>query len=79
MLSADQIGKLAQQILTAIPEGSRDVQKHLHAALLNSFQKLDLVTREEFEIQSRLLQRSREKLDEMEKQIAELERHVLKK
>ncbi|MBD3671344.1 MAG: accessory factor UbiK family protein [Gammaproteobacteria bacterium] len=78
MLSADQIGQLTQQILAAVPEGSRELKRHLHTAMLNQFEQLELVTREEFEIQTRLLQRSREKLDVMEKRIAELEQHILK-
>ena len=79
MLNAAQIGQLAQQILSSLPDSTRDVQKHLHAALINNFQKLDLVTREEFEVQARLLERSREKLAELEKQISELEKHIISK
>jgi BMFP domain-containing protein YqiC len=78
MPQRDHITNLAQQILDSLPEGRAEMQKHLHTALLNGLRKLDLVTREEFEVQSRLLQRSREKLDSLEKQLAELERQVLK-
>ena len=78
MLSADQIGTLAKQILASLPEGSEEAKKHLHAALVNRLQRLDLVTREEFEIQSRLLQRSREKLEHMETRLAELEQRLAK-
>jgi len=78
MLSADQIGTLAKQILASLPEGSEDLKKHLHAALLSRLQRLDLVTREEFEIQSRLLQRSRERLEQLEARLAELEQQLLK-
>jgi BMFP domain-containing protein YqiC len=41
--------------------------------LQNTLAKLDLVTREEFDVQSRLLSRTREKLEALEKTIAELE------
>ncbi|MBD3609841.1 MAG: accessory factor UbiK family protein [Gammaproteobacteria bacterium] len=77
MLSAAQLTKLAQQIVQSIPGTGLDLQKHLHVALINQLQKLELVTREEFEIQARLLERSQEKLAQMEQQVAELEKHVL--
>jgi len=78
MLSADQISKLTQQILSSLPEGGEEIKKHLHTALLGGLRRLDLVTREEFEIQSRLLQRSREKLELMEKRLADLEQRRVK-
>jgi BMFP domain-containing protein YqiC len=78
MSPVDQLAKLAQQVLDTLPEGKAEVKRHLHAALLNGLQNLDLVTREEFEVQSRLLERSREKLEKLEAQLAELERHAPK-
>lgn len=50
-----------------------DVQKNVKALLTQQFARLDLVTREEFDIQSKVLARSREKLEELERKIAELE------
>lgn len=50
-----------------------DVQKNLKALLTQQFARLELVTREEFDIQTKVLARSREKLEELERRLAELE------
>ena len=50
-----------------------DVQKNLKAMLNQSFAKLDLVTREEFDIQTKVLARTREKLAALEARLASLE------
>ena len=50
-----------------------DLEKNMRALLSGFFMKLDLVGREEFEIQARLLQRANEKLDALEKRLAALE------
>ena len=55
-----------------------DLEKNLRAAAQATFNKLDLVTREEFDVQSKLLARSRAKLERLEKQVAELEAKLLK-
>ena len=51
-----------------------DLEKNLRALLASAFSKLDLVTREEFDVQRQVLLRTREKLAALEAQIAELER-----
>jgi len=50
-----------------------DVQKNLKAMLSSTFSRLDLVTREEFDIQQQVLARTREKLAALEARLAELE------
>ena len=50
-----------------------DVQKNLKAMLSSTFSRLDLVTREEFDIQAQVLARTREKLSALEARLAELE------
>jgi len=50
-----------------------DVQKNMKAMLSSTFSQLDLVTREEFDIQAEVLQRTREKLAALEARIAALE------
>lgn len=52
---------------------ARDVEKNLKAMLSQGFAKLDLLTREEFEIQSEVLARTRAKLEALEARVAELE------
>ena len=57
---------------------AKDVEKNLRALLASFFARLDLVTREEFDVQARLLERSREQLGALESQVAELEARVHK-
>ena len=57
---------------------AKDVEKNLRALLASFFARLDLVTREEFDVQARLLARSREQLTALESQVAELEARVHK-
>ena len=78
MLSNEQLGKLVQQVLSAIPDGTQEIKNHLHHALVSGLQKLDVVTREEFEIQTALLQRSGDMLSQLEQQVKELEKHFIK-
>ena len=52
---------------------AKDAEKNLRALLASFFSKLDLVTREEFDVQARLLARSRELISELETRVAELE------
>ena len=51
-----------------------DLQKNLKALLTQQFARLELVTREEFDTQSKVLARARAKLDVLEQRLAELER-----
>ena len=56
-----------------------DLEKNLRAAAQATFAKLDLVTREEFDVQRKLLARSRAKIELLEKQVSELEAKLLNK
>lgn len=51
-----------------------DVQKNLKAMLTQSFARMDLVTREEFDIQAQVLARTREKLTALEARLADIEK-----
>ncbi len=51
----------------------QDLDKNLRAMMTSAFAKMDLVTREEFDVQKALLARTREKLIEMEARLAKLE------
>ena len=55
-----------------------DLEKNLRAAAQAAFTRLDLVTREEFDVQRKVLARSRAKIELLEKQVAELEAKLLK-
>lgn len=59
------------QVLQQSP--ARDVEKNLRAMLNQGFSKLDLLTREEFEVQAEVLARTRTRLEALEKRVAELE------
>lgn len=79
MPDTKQIEGLIQQLLDAIPPGVRalpgEIEKNFRAILQSSFAKLDLVTREEFDAQVRVLHRTREKLDALEKELQALKKH----
>ena len=51
-----------------------DIEKNIRAILSNFFSKLDLVSREEFDIQAQVLQRTREKLKALEERLDRLEK-----
>ncbi|MFH1044905.1 MAG: accessory factor UbiK family protein [Pseudomonadota bacterium] len=57
---------------------AKDAEKNLRALLANFFIRLDLVTREEFDVKARLLARAREQIDELEKRVTELETRISK-
>jgi hypothetical protein len=57
---------------------AKDAEKNLRALLASFFARLDLVTREEFDVQARLLARSREQVSALEARITELEARVSK-
>jgi BMFP domain-containing protein YqiC len=67
----DEMAARVSSLLAATPAG--DVEKNMRAALSGLFAKLDLVTREEFDVQREVLARTREKLVTLEAQVAELE------
>jgi BMFP domain-containing protein YqiC len=52
---------------------AKDLEKNVRGLMTQGFQKLDLVTREEFDVQTQVLARTRAKLEELEKKITALE------
>ena len=72
----ESIDKLARSLADTLPEGLRavraDLEKNFRAVLESGIGKLDLVTREEFEVQQAVLRRTREKLETLEKKLADL-------
>jgi BMFP domain-containing protein YqiC len=53
---------------------AKDLEKNFRGMLSSTFSKLDLVTREEYDVQARLLARAKEKLAALEARIAEIEK-----
>ena len=77
MFDTKFIDDLARQISDSIPSGvkglQQDLEKNIHTLLQGTFAKLDLVTREEFDTQSQVLLRTREKLEQLEKIVSGME------
>lgn len=68
----EELSKRWAEIFASSPV--KDWEKNLKAMLTSLFEKLDLVSREEFEVQAELLTRTREKLEELEKRVLSLEK-----
>ena len=72
------LDELARKLAEAVPPGlaalGDDLEQNFKAVLQAGLAKLDLVTRQEFDIQAAVLRRSRERLEELEKRIAALEK-----
>lgn len=70
----DLAQRLFDELQTQLPKGEQIVPKReLHIALQAALSRLDLVTREEFDAQAAVLQRTRQKLEALEQQLARLE------
>jgi BMFP domain-containing protein YqiC len=67
----DEVVTKVNELLAQSPV--KDVEKNLRVMLSGIFMKLDLVTREEFEVQHEVLKRTREKLTELETRVSQLE------
>jgi len=78
MLDPKYLDDLTRHLSGSLPKGlqalQEDINRNLRAALEAGLAKLDLVTREEFDVQAAVLARSREKLEQLESEVAALER-----
>jgi len=76
------LDELARKLADAVPPGlsalRNDLEQNFKAVLQSGLTKLDLVTRQEFDIQSAVLRRSRERLEELERRLAALEKTAKK-
>lgn len=83
MPKTDFLKNLVDQLTDALPSqlGSlkKDFEKNCQRVLNRAFSKLELVTREEFDTQSKVLLRTRKKLEELEKQLKEIENKIKSK
>jgi BMFP domain-containing protein YqiC len=74
------IDDLAKKVADSMPESLRslqnDVEQNFKATLQAGLGRLDLVTRDEFDVQANVLKRTREKLRKLEERIAALEPQV---
>ena len=83
MFDPKALDDIANRLAGAIPTGlnnlKEDLEKTFHAILQGALGKLDLVTREEFEVQKLVLAKTRSKLEDLEKRVTEMEQNVLNK
>jgi BMFP domain-containing protein YqiC len=72
-----RIDEIARRLLAKVPEAARNIQADLEenfrAVLRASLARLDLVSRDEFEVQSKVLERTRARLEALEARVQELE------
>ena len=77
MINVTAIDELAKRLAEMVPPGAREAHEELKAnfrdALRAGLRKLDLVTREEFDVQRCVLLRTREKVEALEARVAELD------
>jgi BMFP domain-containing protein YqiC len=76
-MTIESIDELARRLVESVPQGLRsvkdDLEKNFQSVLRAGLGKLDLVTREEFEVQEAVLARTRQKLDALEERLISIE------
>ena len=76
MTNRDALNDLTKKITSLLPDNvqqmQEDLESNIHSLLQSALAKMNLVTREEFDVQTALLQRTREKLEKLEKLLDEL-------
>jgi BMFP domain-containing protein YqiC len=77
-MSKESIENLVRKLVDTVPQGIKsvreDLEQNFRSVLQSGLGKLDLVTREEFEVQQAVLARTREKLDALEATLRDLEK-----
>lgn len=78
MVNPSALDDFARRLGEMLPPGlerlREDVHRNARSAMESALSRMDLVTREEFDIQSAVLARTREKLEALERRVAEMER-----
>jgi hypothetical protein len=76
-MTRPSIDEIARRVLDSLPRGladaDADLRRNLRAGISGVLSRMDLVTREEFDVQSRVLARTREKLEALQRRLDELE------
>lgn len=77
MLNPKNINAIVKNVMDSLPEGIKnlpnDMEQEVKSAMTAALQKMDVVTREAFDVQAGVLARTREKLEALEKRVNELE------
>ena len=80
MIDVRTLEELSQRLGAMLPasvgEAREDLTRNFRSALQAGLSRLDLVTREEFEIQTRVLARTRQRVEKLEQQLLELEHRL---
>ncbi len=74
MLNNEKLKEMSNKIREIVKDSPLpDLEKNIDALLKGMFTKMELVTREEFDVQTEVLKRTRQKLEELEKKLFEIE------
>jgi len=74
MLNNEKLNEISNKIREIVKDSPLpDIEKNIDALLKGMFTKMELVTREEFDVQTEVLKRARQKLEELEKKLSEIE------
>ena len=80
MINAKKIEEIAKQVTDSIPAGLKDLANEMEdktkVVLQRKLSQLDVVTREEFDVQTQVLIKTRAKLEELEQKVAQLEANL---
>ena len=74
MLNNEKLNEISNKIREIVKDSPLpDIEKNIDALLKSMFTKMELVTREEFDVQTEVLKRTRQKLEELERKLSEIE------
>jgi len=80
MIDTQSINNFADKLSNALPDGVKmlkgDLDSNIKAVIESGLQQMNLVSREEFDVQTALLERTQLKLQQLEEQLAELEKRT---
>lgn len=78
MFDPNLAGEYAKKFIDSLPDGLKglhqDLEAHFKQFFIDSFAKMSLVTQEEYETQTKVLAKTREKLEKLEQRLTELEK-----
>ena len=77
MVDKQKIQEISQKIKNIISDSPiSDIEDNINAQLKGMFTKMDLITREEFDVQTGVLKKTREKLEKLEEQLSKIEKNI---
>ena len=77
MVDKKTIQEISQKIKNIVADSPiSDIEENINALLKGVFTKMDLITREEFDVQTGVLKKTREKLEDIEKKLSKIEKGI---